>query len=44
MGGKNFQKKIYRERHTRSEAYIKGGIALIYRQLRLYNNSSIFRL
>ena len=41
---KIFQKKIYRERHTRSEASTKGGMALIYSQLRLYDNSIIFRL
>ena len=39
-----FQKKSYRERHTRSEASTKGGMALIYSQLRLYDNSIIFRL
>ena len=41
---KIFQKKNYRERHTRSEASTKGGMALIYSQLRLYDNSIIFRL
>lgn len=33
---KIFQKKIYQERHTRSEASTKGGMALIYRQLRTF--------
>ena len=31
LGGKNFQKKIYRERHTHRETSTKGGMALIYR-------------
>lgn len=35
-GKKNFQKKIYQERHTRSEASTRGGMALIYRQLRTF--------
>nr|DAL76343.1 MAG TPA: hypothetical protein [Caudoviricetes sp.] len=31
MEKKNFQKKIYRERHTHRETSTKGGMALIYR-------------
>lgn len=41
---KNFQKKIYRERHTHSEVSAKGGTALIYRRLRLYNNQDAHHL
>nr|DAO51378.1 MAG TPA: hypothetical protein [Caudoviricetes sp.] len=44
MGEKNFQKKIYRERHTRREASTKGGMALIYSILRLYNNQGAHHL
>nr|DAE67171.1 MAG TPA: hypothetical protein [Caudoviricetes sp.] len=44
MGKKIFQKKIYRKRHTRSEASTKGGMALIYRQLRTFIHHDSQRL
>lgn len=41
---KIFQKKIYRERHTHRGNSMKGGTALISRQLRSINHPDIYYL